>query len=134
MCRVQTGETSPVTTVSSSITEETPRPPIRAKDGWILAAVAVAARVACMSVWPARAFSCDLKDWRIIGGAMLVGLNPFDQHYGSLLNWPPMWMEILYGLARISDRLDWPFFSCIRVLLIGCDAVLILSTWCCFGC
>ncbi len=60
---------------------------------------------------------------------MLVGLNPFDQHYGSLLNWPPMWMEILYGLARISDRLDWPFFSCIRVLLIGCDAVLILSTW-----
>jgi Glycosyltransferase family 87 len=99
------------------------------RDGWILAALAVAVRVGCMSVWPARAFSCDLKDWRIIAGAMVVGLNPFEQHYASLLNWPPMWMECLYGLGKISDRLDWSFFGCVRGLLIGCDAVLVLSTW-----
>ncbi len=104
-----------------------PLPGWRAR--WILAACAVLARAAVMSVWPERAFSCDLKDWRIIAGAMIVGLNPYDQHYGPLLNWPPMWLEVLYFLGKFSDRFDVSFFGCVRVLLTGCDAILVLSTF-----
>ena len=97
---------------------------------WGLAACAVAARILCLCLWPAQAYSVDLKDWRIIAGSMLVGINPLtiDRLY-QLLNWPPMWMEILSGLARISDRFDWPLMNCIRILLIAADVVLILSTW-----
>ncbi|MGA3067907.1 MAG: hypothetical protein ABSF29_13775 [Tepidisphaeraceae bacterium] len=94
---------------------------------WALSAWAVAARLLCLCIWPMQAYSCDLKDWRIIAGAMLVGINPYVKY--QLLNWPPMWMEILFVLGRISDRFDWQMLTCIRVLLVAADVALVLSTW-----
>lgn len=116
------------TALNNSVHAASGRAVSRGKVG-VLVVVAIVVRIAVMSIWPPRAFSCDMKDWRIIAGAMTVGLNPFDQHYGPLLNWPPMWMEILYFLARISDRLDWQFFTSLRLFLIAADAILIASTW-----
>ena len=96
---------------------------------WIAVLLAVAARLACMSVWPVRAFSSDLKDWRIFAATMLVGADPFTSNYGQYLDWPPMWLETLYALAKISDWFDWQFFTCVRVFLIAADAILVLSTF-----
>jgi hypothetical protein len=115
--------------VSSKRKNSNPRPDFFGKGEWILVFWTVAARLGLMLVWPARAFSCDLKDWRIIAAGMLMGANPYSQHYGPLLNWPPMWMECLYFLGRISDRFNWDFLTCVRVLLVIGDAILVLSVY-----
>ena len=94
---------------------------------WTLLACAAAARLLFLLIWPAQAYSADLKDWRIVAAAMLVGINPYVKY--QILNWPPMWMEVLFVLSRVCDRLDWSLFTTVRLLLITGDMVLIASLW-----
>ena len=92
---------------------------------WLLAGIAVAARVVCIVYWPGHWYGIDLRNWQVIAGALLVGINPYQGN--ALLNWPPMWMEVLFAVGHICDRLDWPFMTCLRLLLTAADAALILS-------
>jgi hypothetical protein len=101
-------------------------PPKVSRAAWALAAIALAARFICIVLWPADWYSIDCRNWQIIAGALLVGINPYKGN--SLLNWPPMWMEVLFIFAHISDRLGWQFLSCLRSFLTLCDGVLIIST------
>ena len=97
------------------------------KDAALAVGIAVAVRLALALVWPPQCFSCDLKAWRSVARSVPAGANPYVT--SMVVNWPPMWMEVLYGLGKISARFDWNLFTCVRVLLTACDAVLILSTF-----
>jgi hypothetical protein len=92
-----------------------------------LAAATVAIRLFVLAIWPHHAYSCDLRDWQIVGGGLLVGINPYVGY--RLLNWPPMWMEVLFVLSRLCDLFDWWIINAIRLLLIACDALMILTLW-----
>jgi hypothetical protein len=103
----------------------TSRSEIRA--AWTLAFAAAAARIVCLWLWPAKAYSVDLFDWQNIAAAILFGANPYV--ISHVLNWPPMWMEILYILGQLCDRYDWQLVNCVRILLIAGDIVMVLSVW-----
>jgi dolichyl-phosphate-mannose-protein mannosyltransferase len=92
-----------------------------------LIACTLAARFLVICIWPSRAVSVDLHDWRTVAAALLVGLNPYVAF--RTLNWPPLWMGVLYFLGRISDRFDLDIFNCIRVFLTIADAVLVASAY-----
>jgi len=94
---------------------------------WLAVGIAVAVRLVLALAWPPQCFSCDLKAWRLVAASTLVGVNPYAAT--QLVNWPPLWMEVLYGLGKISVRFDWDFFTCMRVFLTACDAVLVFSTF-----
>ncbi|MDP9174679.1 MAG: hypothetical protein M3O30_12550 [Planctomycetota bacterium] len=92
---------------------------------YLLLFIALVVRVAWMVIAPRSAYSVDLKDWRIVAASLLNGANPY--HDYRVLNWPPLWPEILYMLAQVSDRLNWDFFLCVRLTLITIELVLIAA-------
>ncbi|MGA3067906.1 MAG: hypothetical protein ABSF29_13770 [Tepidisphaeraceae bacterium] len=104
-------------------------PPVVAgnRAAWALATWTLGIRLFCIAIWPHGIYSVDLRNWQSIAGAMLMGINPYLGDH--LLNWPPLWMEVLFAVGRISDRLDWPFMACLRVFLSIWDVALVLSTW-----
>jgi hypothetical protein len=96
------------------------------RTAWGLVTIAVTVRILCIVAWPSQWYSIDQRNWQSIAAVLLVGINPYAGN--TLLNWPPMWMEILYLIARFSDRSGWQFLTCVRLALTFADAVLIFST------
>jgi hypothetical protein len=99
----------------------------RRNEYWALAALTAGVRIFFICIWPLGAYSVDLKDWTYIAGAMVVGINPYVRF--ETLNWPPLWMGILFLLTRISDQNTYHFMTCIRVFLTIADVGLVLSTY-----
>ena len=94
---------------------------------WIAVAIAIAVRVVLIFAWPSQSFSCDLAAWKTVAASALVGVNTYDKTV--VLNWPPLWMEILFVLGKLANRFDWDFFTSIRLFLTAADAILVLSTY-----
>jgi hypothetical protein len=99
----------------------------RSSKPWIAAAIAIAVRLILIFVWPPQCYSCDLSAWKTVTASALVGVNPYDKTV--VLNWPPLWMEILFVLGKLSNRFDWDFFTSVRLCLTAADAILVLSTY-----
>jgi hypothetical protein len=77
-----------------------------------------------MYILPAQAVSTDLKGWQLIAaGAILFGKNPYTTY--ALLKYFPFWWEVLAVLTWISDRFNWPFYTCVRGFLIVGEMALI---------
>ncbi len=98
-----------------------------ARSLWTLLACAAAARLFCLYIWPSHVFSVDLQSWGTVVTAMHAGFNPYQKYH--LLNWPPLWMEILFVLGRLCDRFGWSLPACIVLFLTAADLVLIFSLW-----
>ena len=90
----------------------------------LLGAVTLAARLIWWAVLPQNAMSVDLHDWPYVVKALNAGVNPYS---GTLLNWPPFWMEMLYGLSRFSLRFNVDFISAVRVCLVMADLAVLCA-------
>jgi hypothetical protein len=94
---------------------------------WALATLTAGVRILFICIWPQNAFSIDLLDWQRAAGALLAQTNPYIRF--ETLNWPPMWMGVLFVLGKISVRTQWPFMTCVRLFLTFADVGLVISTY-----
>lgn len=66
---------------------------------FVLLAVMVMARVAFIAFMPAT-YSTDLHSWLRVMDVLQAGGNPYKET--GVLNWPPFWMQILFGLHHLA--------------------------------
>jgi hypothetical protein len=91
--------------------------------------VTIVARLVLAIAWSDKIFGCDIKDWRFVALWLLDGENPYTNAKYRLLNWPPMWMEILYGTAKVCVYFKCHIFTGIRLFLTACDVILMGSVY-----
>jgi hypothetical protein len=89
--------------------------------------VALAARVAFILCTPRDVYSADVNNWRWVVASLERGLNPYQST--TFLNWPPLWMQILFGLNRLAAVLGLTLFQAVRAFLITVEGALIVWTF-----
>lgn len=94
------------------------------RDALILAAATIGLRVLCIWLLPEKAYSVDLRHWTVIIDRLQHGNNPYVST--TYLNWPPLWMQVLYVLGEVSRITGIAAVNVIRGFLIAIDTVNIL--------
>jgi len=89
--------------------------------------VGLAARVAFILCTPRDVYSADVNNWRWVVASLERGLNPYQST--TFLNWPPLWMQILFGLNRLATGLGLSLFQAIRAFLIIVEGAVIVLTF-----
>jgi hypothetical protein len=67
-------------------------------------------------------YSFDLAMWSHIGDLLLAGENPY--HATDRLDWPPVWMQLIFLFEKISLFTHWPFIDVVRGFLIVTETAL----------
>jgi hypothetical protein len=89
--------------------------------------VGLAVRLVFIAAVPPNVYSADMGAWSVVIVALERGLNPYQ--VTRFLSWPPLWMQILYGLSRVAARLDISLFQAVRAFLLLCEACTVVLTW-----
>jgi len=71
-----------------------------------------------------HAFSWDLGAWLEIGWRMSSGQNPYVST--QYFVWPPLWVQILYALHRVSARSGIPLEFVITAFLVAVECMLVV--------
>jgi hypothetical protein len=87
-------------------------------------AASVGVRAAFLWFKGPHAFSSDLGVWLEVGWRMSEGKNPYLAT--GYFVWPPVWVQILYALHRVSERFAIPLEFVITAFLIAVECVLIV--------
>ena len=53
------------------------------------------------------------------------GYNPYQ--LTKFLSWPPLWLQILFGLGRLALALRVSLFAAVRGFLLVCEALIVIS-------
>ncbi len=70
-----------------------------------------------------RAHSVDVDSWQRAIAAAHAGQNPYEL---GVLNWPPLWLQIIVLLDAIASRLDISFWEALRAYLILAESAIIV--------
>lgn len=81
-----------------------------------------AARVAFISVLPIDWQCFDLNSWHQVAEMLQAGKNPYAS---GLLNWPPLWLQIIYALTQLSQKTGVPLIALIKLFLIAVESLVI---------
>jgi hypothetical protein len=94
-------------------------------DAGIVVAASLALRGLFLWFKGPRAFSSDLGAWLEAGWRMAEGKNPYLAT--EFFNWPPLWVQILYGLQRLARSTGVRLEFVITGFLIAVECVLIVA-------
>lgn len=75
---------------------------------------------------PEDAVANDAVYWSRVARLLLEGHNPYT--HSNLLNWPPLWMVVVYGLGRLAEHVG-DFFPGLWGLLLVAESGLIIATF-----
>jgi hypothetical protein len=67
-------------------------------------------------------YSFDLANWNQVGDVLQAGGNPY--HLTGALNWPPVWMQLVFLFKKISLGLHCTLNDLVRTFLILTESVL----------
>jgi hypothetical protein len=95
------------------------------RDTAILALTAAAARLIFLRWLPAGVESFDLHSWQLVAAELRAGRNPY--HTTPFLNWPPLWMQIIAAIDKLSQMLRIPFTTLLRLFLIAVDVTGVVA-------
>jgi hypothetical protein len=74
-------------------------------------------------IWlPANAHSYDLDAWVAVASLLSKGENPY--RATGYLSWPPFWMQHIFFLSRLSDRLHLSLITAVRLFLIVSETLM----------
>ena len=88
-------------------------------------AISVAARAAFIAFKGFDSYSVDLAAWAHVGNLMAQRQNPYLASPKFLL-WPPVWVQILFVLERVSRFLGVSLFRTVPIFLIAVETVLMI--------
>jgi hypothetical protein len=77
--------------------------------GWL-------ARAAFILLSSPRARSTDVFSWIAVAHELRAGANPYETT--TFLNWPPLWLVVIWILDHVSSALGISFFLTLRLFLI----------------
>jgi hypothetical protein len=100
------------------------RLPSLARDAAVVVAVGLLARLAFLWLLPPHARSADFFSWLRVADVLEQGGNPYERT--TVLNWPPLWMSVLFLLSQLSRAVHVPLAWCIQVLLMVVEAGLVV--------
>ncbi|MGA3267182.1 MAG: hypothetical protein ABSE16_10205 [Verrucomicrobiota bacterium] len=103
-----------------------PLPSLGLRDIIIVLVVAWAARLAFMLLLPPGARSTDVFSWETVAKILAAGGNPYQAT--TVLNWPPLWMQLLFCLSKVSVALGVPFLRVLQIFLILVESVVMVLT------
>jgi hypothetical protein len=70
--------------------------------------------------------SLDVEYWRGALGAREEGTNPYET---GVLNWPPLWLEVIVAINAIANRVDASFLSLLRVYLVAVESAIVVTLY-----
>jgi hypothetical protein len=95
--------------------------------------ITIAARMILLVILPANetkaCLSTDLVIWSHITAELNAGQNPYAETQHHLMNWPPFWLGVLYGISRVAQPYTWKFYLYIRMVLIAGDVMLLSAIY-----
>lgn len=91
-----------------------------------LTALAAAVLVLAIRLTPEGAWSADIYSWLLVADVMQRGVNPYTT---GRLNWPPMWMQVIFWLSSLSQVTGLRLVRWIQLLLIGVHATAVVTTY-----
>jgi hypothetical protein len=94
-------------------------------DAIVVLGAAWVARVLFTLVIPPAALSADVDHWIAVAQALAANANPYQ--VTSHLNWPPIWMQMVYVMSAVSTALDVPFPHVLRFLLVAFESLLVVA-------
>jgi hypothetical protein len=72
------------------------------------------------------AHSVDVGSWELAVAVRAEGQNPYET---GVLNWPPLWLEIIVVLDALADLLDVSFLSVLRVYLVLVESAIVVTLY-----
>lgn len=103
--------------------------PDRPATGWrdlaVVLLAAWAVRVAFLLIVPPGARSVDAHSWDTVARVLAAGGNPYQTT--TFLNWPPLWLQLIFCLAKISAGLGVSFFRVLQVFLILVESAVLAA-------
>jgi hypothetical protein len=72
------------------------------------------------------AHSLDVEYWQGALRAREEGTNPYET---GVLNWPPLWLEVIVTLNAIANRVEVSFFSLLRVYLVAVESAIVVTLY-----
>lgn len=84
--------------------------------GWLIVLLAALGARAAFLLFLPQVFSRDVVHWSYVARALVDGENPYE--VTTFLNWPPLWMTIVWALARIHVHFGVDFVLLVRLTLI----------------
>ena len=94
------------------------------RDIIIVLIVAWVARLAFMLIVPPGARSFDAFSWETTAKYLEMGVNPYQAT--PLLNWPTLWMQLIFCLSKVAAFLGVPFFRVLQIFLILVESGVII--------
>lgn len=83
--------------------------------------IGVLLRVLIIIVLPHAAHSADVENWLGVLRALRLGQNPYSAT--TFLNWPPLWMQVLFFLDRVATFTGIDIIHLIQTILISAEAI-----------
>ncbi len=71
-----------------------------------------------------RARSTDVFSWIAVAHELRVGANPYETT--TFLNWPPLWLVVIWVLDHVSRGLGISFFLTLRLFLIAVESGVVV--------
>jgi hypothetical protein len=113
-------------------TEGTPQPISAAgasagfpwRDVLILLGFSWLARGIFMLIVPQAAHSADVDQWQVVARVLAQGGNPYRET--SYLNWPPVWMQLIFAVDRAASILGISFLRALQCFLILVESLVIV--------
>ena len=95
------------------------------RDLFLVLLAAWAARLAFLLIVPPGARSVDACSWETVAQVLAAGGNPY--HDTTFLNWPPLWMTVVFCLGKVSAGLGIPFFRVLQLFLILVESAVMVA-------
>lgn len=77
--------------------------------------------------WMPSSFSKDMYAWVEVIAILKRGGNPYRE--ASLLNYPPFWLQILFGIGKIADATGIAATRLVQSVLIFGEAIVMILTY-----
>lgn len=88
----------------------------------LLGCLSVGIRLGVLRVMREGSWSTDLNSWLFVAQVLSERRNPYNET--SLLNWPPLWMQVLSALNHVSQLTHVRLVRVIQGFLIGGEGLL----------
>lgn len=88
----------------------------------LLLGIQLIIRIIVIFLLPQNAVSIDFFSWTKVANLLLEKVNPYVAT--PYLNWPPLWMQIIYLLSKISILFQINFLRLVQLFLIFSELIL----------
>ena len=85
--------------------------------GWV-------ARAAFIVLSSPRARSTDVFSWIAVAHELRIGANPYETT--TFLNWPPLWLVVVWIIDHVARALGISFFLALRLFLIAVESGVVV--------